>query len=260
MQIKKDLHHDALAAPRWAARRLRQGVAAATIAQDVAAARRAAERSDPRAERALQTTLLADVIVGARKLEGPGPLRKGAVPMSLAEYEHLVTRGTLECRQALALMWMRAARTADVLAMKAGSLWMDGDGLGMELGSEKSRKLGVPGFLRVHLPSREAELVGPLLSRSPPDSHPNTRPALLDLNYHLFRAYILLNRPPASRVTPHSVRKGAIMQMVSNGVPLAEVAKISQHRTTAGLMSYVYALDHQTARQMSNASRAIHTL
>jgi len=51
--------------------------------------------------------------------------------------------------------------------------------------------------------------------------HPLTRtlarPALLDLSYPRFRAYILINRPPASRVTPHSVRKGAITQMVSKG-------------------------------------------
>ena len=85
--------------------------------------------------------------------------------MSLLEYRHLLTRGPMVCRQALALCWLRAARTADVLALKRGSLWMRGKLLVIELGREKCKALGIPGFVEVLLRNGETHTEHPDLRR-----------------------------------------------------------------------------------------------
>ena len=242
---------------RWVIDRLRAGMAAASVAQDVSAARLASQWADPRAREALSNQLTTSVLVAARRLTGPAPLTKGAVPMTIAEYHHLLCRGSTPCRQALAICWLRAARTADVLALRAGSLWMEGAHLSIELGAEKARKLGLPGFVTVTLPAKEKLLLQPLLAPHRPTTAPATRPKLLPLTYPEFREYIINNRPVGSKVTPHSLRKGAVMRMLQAGESLASISLITQHRSVTGLMAYVTHMDHATRAKMLTASAAI---
>ena len=178
--------------------------------------------------------------------------------MSLSEYRHLLGLGTLACRQVLILCWLRAARTADVLALRRGSLWEKDQCLAIELGVEKSRSLGMPGYVEVRLPSRERLILSPLLSSEKPVTRPMDRPALFpEMDYATFHDYIINNRPPGSTSTPHSLRKGAIQAMVQAGVPLRDIALISQHKTVEGLTAYLSSTDLETQRRMHSASAAI---
>lgn len=244
-------------AARWVVERLRAGISASTITQDISAARLAAQRTHTVYAQALQGRILKEVVTAAQNLTGPPPLIKGAAPMTAFEFEHLMTRGSLTCRQALALGWLRAARTADVLALRAGSLWTVGRQLAIELGSEKVKSLGIPGYVLVALPRRERELLQPLISPRPPTTAPMTRPPLLRLTYREFRAYMLTHRPPGSSITPHSIRKGAVLRMLDAGTPLKDIALVTHHRSVVGLMAYVSRLDTDTSRRMISASARI---
>lgn len=246
-----------MVATRWVVGRLRKGVSAATVSQDIAAARLSAQWHPPVFSQALNGHILNRALQGARRITGPPPLVKGATPMTTPEYEHLIVRGDLLCRQALALGWMRAARMADVLALRRGSLWLEGADLAIELGAEKAKQLGIPGFILVTLPVREKLLLLPLIAPCPPASAPLTRPPLLDLTYARFRTYLTTHRPPGSQVTPHSMRKGAVLKMLQAGQPLKNIALITQHRSALGLMAYVSRLDRQTRTRMESASAAI---
>lgn len=248
---------DQMAAARWVVARLRANISANTIIQDVSAARLAALRNLPVYRQALEGNILKDVLTAARKLQGPAALMKGATPMTLEEYNVLVARGSLCCRQALVLCWLRAARTADVLALRAGSLWREGNQLCIELGSEKAKNLGIPGFVTVALPPREALLLAPLIASRPPLTAPSKRPPLLPLTYDQFRSYILTNRPSNSTITPHSMRKGAVLRMLQAGRSLRDISLVTQHRSVAGLMAYVTCLDSHTKARMVSASTAI---
>lgn len=257
-EISRMASVDGMAAPRWAARRLREGVSAATVAQDISAARLASQASSDKATTdTLSSPLLREVLTGARRLEGPPPLTRGATPMSLKEYEHLLGRNNGPLRQILVIAWLRAARTTDVLALRKGSLWMIGDDLGIELGQEKSRTLGLPGFVRVNLPERERVWLAPLIAKAKPETAPLTRPALFKETYREFWKWMIDNRPPMSAITPHSIRKGAVAQMIRGGVSLEKIALVTGHRSVKGLMAYVDTPDHPTARGMEVASRAI---
>ena len=242
---------------KWIIDRLRSGISSATVAQDLSAARLAASRTNPLYLAALNDPLVTDVLNGGRRLEGPPPLTRGATPMSLLEYRHLLTRGPMVCRQALALCWLRAARTADVLALKRGSLWMRGKLLVIELGREKCKALGIPGFVEVLLPETEKLILSTLISVGPPVTRPMKRLPLLPLTYAAFHAYILTHRPRNSTVTPHSLRKGSIQQMIRAGIPLKDVALLSQHRSVEGLMPYVSMMDRDTQSRMHSASLAL---
>ena len=250
---------DGLAAARWVTSRFRSGVSPSTIAQDISAARMAARSIHPKYAAALDDQILTDVVVAARKLAGPAPLIKGAPPMQKADYDHLLLRGPLECRQVLALAWMRAGRTADTLALRTGSLWREDNPpmLNIELGIEKTRKLGIPGFVTVPLPGREEALLAPLIARHPPTTPPATRPLLFQLKYAAFRQYFLRYRLAGSKATPHSLRKGAVVRMLDAGVSLRDISLVTQHRTTTGLMAYVPKLDAETKLRMTRASAAI---
>lgn len=248
---------DGLTAARWATSRLRSGVSASTLAQDVSAARRAAMGHDQRYQTALNDQLLKDVVTASRRLEGPAPLIKGATPMLREEYDALLSRGPLRCRQMLALCWLRAARAADIIAMKEGSLWMADGLLHIELGQEKVRKLGIPGFMVVPLPLRERVILAPLIARHPPSTPPFSRRPLLPVTYQDFYGYITTHRPTGSNITPHSLRKGAVVRMLDAGKPLRDIALVTQHRSTCGLMSYIPKLDRETRQRMTSASASI---
>ncbi len=257
-EITEAAAHDQLAAPRWAARRLKSGISAATLAQDIAAARQALQTAeDASAEATLHSPLLRDVLQGARKLEGPPALMRGATPMTRQDYEHMLTRDQGALRQILVLAWLRAGRTADILALRVGSLWIVGGELAIELGQEKVRSLGLPGFIRVYLPSREREWLSPLISEAQPVTAPMKRPALFTTTYKEFWQWMTDHRPPSSTITPHSLRKGSINMMIRGGIPLKDIALISGHRSVKGLMAYVASPDLPTAVGMERASRAI---
>lgn len=258
LQQMEGLALDPMIPPTWVARRLREGISATTLTQDVSAARQAAQTKDRPTRDALHTQVLNDVLAAARRLTGPSPLQKGAVPLTAEEYEVMIGRGDTKFQQTLALCWLRAARTADTLALRQGSLWLrDQHHLCIELGSEKTRKLGLPGYLTVFLPTREREILRPLISKTPPKTAPLTREPLLVTTYKEFRANFLRYRPAGSRVTPHSLRKGAVLRMIKSGARLRDVALVTQHRTTLGVMAYTSLPDTQTAARMTRASRAI---
>lgn len=259
LRLIPGLTTDPLAAPTWVAKRLRAGISASTLAQDIAAARTAALTRDKATHDALHSQVLNDTLTAARRLGGPPPIIRGAIPMTQKDYCFLVARGDTTFRQTLALTWIRAARLADTLALRRGALWMkDPDHINIELGQEKTRKLGLPGYVTVFIPAMERDLLAPLISKDPPVSALVTRARLLlDITYQDFRRKLMLYRPAGSLLTPHSVRKGAVKTMLEKGRTLAEIALITQHRTTSGLMAYVPFPDTQTASRMSLASRAL---
>ena len=252
----------------WLMRRLCAGHAVASIAHTVAAARAVASRSQalqPWLE-ALSGSTVTDALAAMRRLDGPPPLIRGATPMSLAEYRVLRdSPGPLACRQLLAVAWLRAGRTSDILRMRSEGLWAPRPAtLGIELGQEKARQLGIPGYLVVHAPPEELALLRPLLldaagdiRAAPCPTPPARRPPLINTTYHAFRAFLRAHRPEGSTVTPHSLRKGAVQRMVAAGLPLREVALVTQHRSVPGLLAYVSNLDHTTQRALMRASRAI---
>ncbi len=77
------------------------------------------------------------------------------------------------------------------------------------------------------------------------------------LTYPAFRRYLMTHRPPGSLVTPHSMRKGAVLRMLKAGMTLKDISYITQHRTVDGLMSYVTLIDKDIQRRMARASAAI---
>lgn len=253
----------------WLMGRLGAGLAVASIAHSVAAARAVAQRDPALAPwlDALSGSTVTDAMAAMRRLDGPPPLIKGATPMTLAEY-HLLrdSPGPLPCRQLLAIAWLRAARTSDVLRMRAGGLWVPRPAtMALELGQEKARRLGIPGYVVVHLPAAELALLRPLLqdptTGDPPTAPPTVPPAqrrpLIPLTYAAFYAFVRAHRPEGSTVTPHSLRKGAVQRMIAAGLPLRQVALLTQHRSVPGLLAYVSNLDRTTQRALMRASRAI---
>lgn len=257
-----------LTAGLWLMTRLKDGLAVSSIVHSVAAARAASIRTPGMAAwgDVLNDIIVTDALDAMRRLDGPPPLTKGAVPMTIEVYIGLRdSAGPLHCRQLLAIAWLRAARTKDVQVMKAEGLWMPAPTtLALELGQEKARRLGIPGYITVHCPEQEKQLLLSLMTdatgtirTTPPTTPPSTRLPLLATTYAQFLAFVRAHRPEGSRVTPHSLRKGAVHRMIAAGIPLRDVALVTQHRSVPGLLAYVSNLDWATERSLTRASRAI---
>lgn len=196
--------------------RLNDNIAVETIRHDLCAAKRAA-RTTPSATAwlaPLASETVKDAIHAARKLDGPPPLVRGSFPLSREDYLALRdSAGPILLRRMLALCWLRAARSSDALAMREGGLWLTPAGtLGIELGQEKAKSVGVPGFLEVYLPPTEERLLRPLMRTAsgairtqPPTTRQSARQPLFNTEYDEFADFFRTFRPPGSLATPHSI-------------------------------------------------------
>lgn len=242
---------------------LHQGFAprmtAESLAQAVSSMRTTADLTAPGLAQTLRDPLVSAYATGLRRQAGPPPLTRGAVPMTLGEYTAMREGDSpLEFRQMAVLLWHRAARWADVKALRTGALWATAHGTwAVEAGQEKTSLLGVPGRYELYLPRREQDLLRPLLGAAPPPTRQVERGMMFP---HADRKRFTRDLRRATgngTLTTHSFRKGAVAQLLMGGVGLDAARLLTGHRTREGILPYAPRPDSHTISQIARASRAL---
>ena len=233
-------------------------MSAATLSGAVSAMRTTAAQDDHPLATPLRHPLVTAFIAGKQKLEGPPVLRRGATPISRAEYTKLRdSRAPLQVRQAGALMWVRAARFADIQAMRTGAIWrVTNDIIAIECGAEKTSQLGLARQVELSLPRAERRLLSPLISPAPPKTRPASRGPLLPITRALFIRYLRkeTNNPT---LTTHSFRRGAVKAVLESGLSASDARLLTGHRTVRGFAPYATRADAPTRRRLTSLCRAL---
>ena len=238
---------------------LAKRMSAESLAQAVSGMRTAAEVVDEELGSVLRHPLVANFVTALRRRAGPPRLGRGAVPLSPADYARLrdAERLPMEIRQAAALLWVRAARFADVKAMRAGSLWLMPSGLwAMELAGEKTSAVGTATRAEIDVPIQERRLLRDLVSDSPPTTAMMDRPPLLP-GLRRKRFITALRRVAGPGYTTHSFRKGSVSAMLDGGCSEGTARLLTGHRTSRGFQPYSSRADAPTEARLREVGRIL---
>lgn len=235
---------------------LDSGRSAESSAKVLSQMRTTADLFAPAAAALLRHPMVGAALEGARRLEGPVSIVRGAVPLTPELYRELRGASRGEMTPTVVLMWCAAMRHADVRALRVGGIWAEGPALVVEVPVSKTQQVGLPRGIRIMPPSLERLLLQPWTARAAPTSRAFERPPLLHVTYDDVSGFV--KRVVGEEYTPHSFRKGAVQQLLSRGVPLEDIPLLTLHRSMAGLMAYAAAPDARALQAIQRMSEALH--
>ncbi|TAK18048.1 MAG: site-specific integrase [Myxococcaceae bacterium] len=227
----------------WLAER-RGRMTSDSLSQVLSRMRTTADIFTPTVASLLRAPLVAAALEGMRRVDGPVPLVRGAVPLTIGSYARMRDAAEGEARAVAILAWHAAMRFADVAAVRGGGMWSEGDVVVVELPVSKTQAVGLPRGVRFVPPPLERRLLRPWLSVGPPTSRPFERPPMFNIGYAAFADAV--RRLAGAAYTPHSFRKGAVQHLLRRGGRVQDIPLLTLHRSLPGLLAYANVPDAET--------------